>query len=68
MKFKRTAGTVACERLKCVMETDHFECAGGNMAQMKKEILEIIGRYYDLSPESYDIKIVLKSKKRAAND
>ena len=34
----------------------------------KKEILEIIGRYYDLSPESYDIKIVLKSKKRAAND
>ena len=45
-----------------------FECSGGNMAQMKKEILEIIGRYYDLSPESYDIKIVLKSKKRAAND
>lgn len=68
MKFKKTAGTVARERLKCVMETEPFECSGGNMAQMKKEILEIIGRYYDLSPESYDIKIVLKSKKRAAND
>lgn len=68
MKLKRTAGTVACERLKCVMETDPFECSGENMAQMKKEILEIMGRYYDLSPESYDIKIVLKSKKRAAND
>ena len=40
MKFKRTAGTVACERLKCVMETEPFECSGGNMAQMKKEILE----------------------------
>lgn len=68
MKLKRTSGIVACERLKCVMETDPFECSGENMAQMKKEILEIMCRYYDLSPENYDIKIVLKSKKRAAND
>lgn len=68
MRPDKIAGTIARERLKCVMESEPFDCSAENLTQMKKEILEIMGRYFDLSPENYDIKIVLKNKKRATND
>jgi septum formation topological specificity factor MinE len=39
-----------------------FPLEGSPVAEkrMKKEIFEIISRYYEISPEDYEIKVVLK--------
>ena len=40
MRPDKTAGTIARERLKCVMESEPFDCSAENLTQMKKEIIE----------------------------
>lgn len=68
MKLYNAAGIVAKDRLRTIIEAEPLECSVENMTQMKKEVLEIVCRYFDFSPENYDIKIVLKNKKRVVND
>lgn len=67
MKVRRErTGSIAKERLKLMLESEPVECGQDLMAQMKKEISEIVSRYFDVPPDGYEIKVILKqSKKRA---
>lgn len=67
MKVRRErTGSIAKERLKLMLESEPVECGKDMMAQMKKEISEIVSRYFDVPPDGYEIKVILKqSKKRA---
>jgi septum formation topological specificity factor MinE len=51
---------IARERLMLMGETFPFEGSPITARRMKKEIFDIIARYYEISPEDYEIKVVLK--------
>jgi septum formation topological specificity factor MinE len=51
---------VAKERLMLMGETSSFEVTPIMARRMQKEIFEIISRYYEISPDDYEIKVVLK--------
>lgn len=36
------------------------------MMQLKKEISDIVARYFDISPEEYEVKVILKQIKKRA--
>ena len=55
---------VAKERLKLMMEAEPIECRPELMNRMKQEVSEIIGRYIELSPDSYEIKVILKQNRK----
>ena len=55
---------VAKERLKLMMEAEPIECRPELMNRMKQEVSEIIGRYFELSPDSYEIKVILKQNRK----
>ena len=55
---------VAKERLKLMMEAEPIECRPELMNRMKQEVCEIIGRYFELSPDSYEIKVILKQNRK----
>lgn len=58
--------TIARERLKLMVESEPMECSEVEMSRMKKEIADIISRYYEITPENYEIKVVLKQNKKRA--
>lgn len=67
MRFRKTAtDRIARERLRMMVETGSFECSPEQMAQMKKEISEIVSRYVHLEPEEYELRILLKQKQKRA--
>lgn len=68
MKHKRMdgAGTLAKERLKLMVESEPLECTPSAMSRMKKEISDIISRYYEISSDTYEIKVILKPNKKRA--
>ena len=53
-------GSIAKERLKFMENSPNL------MERMKKEISDIISRYYDVSAENYEIKVILKQNKKRA--
>lgn len=57
---------IARERLKLMVESEPMECSEAAMVRMKKEIADIISRYYEITPENYEIKVVLKQQKKRA--
>lgn len=59
-------GSIAKERLKLMLEAEPVECGQDKMAQMKKEISEIVSRYFDVQPDEYEIKVILKQNKKRA--
>jgi septum formation topological specificity factor MinE len=59
MKGNRS-NEIARERLMQMGETFPFEGSTLTARRMKKEIFDIISRYYKISPEDYEIKVVLK--------
>lgn len=59
-------GQLAKERLKLMVESEPLECTPSAMNRMKKEISEIISRYYEISPENYEIKVILQQNKKRA--
>ena len=63
---KEYSNKIAKERLKLMMETEPVECTPEIMAQMKKEIWEIVGRYFEISPDKYEIKVILKQNRKRA--
>lgn len=58
------SNTVAKERLKLMMETEPVECTPELMNRMKKEVSDIIGRYFEISPDTYEIKVILKQNRK----
>lgn len=65
LSLKRT-DSIAKERLKLMVESDPLDGASIQMMQMKKEISEIVSRYYELDPENYEINVTLKQTKKRA--
>lgn len=64
----RTQGSnqIAKERLKLMTEAGVMEASPVAMRRMKKEISAIISRYYDLAPENYEIRVILKQNRKRA--
>lgn len=55
---------VAKERLKLMIEAEPIECTPELMARMKREVSDIIGRYFELSSDAYEIKVILKQNRK----
>lgn len=66
VKYADASNIVAKERLKMMVESEPMECSPSVMSRMKKEISEIISRYYEISPENYEICVILKQNKKRA--
>lgn len=49
-----------------MLEAEPVECGQDKMVQMKKEISEIVSRYFDVQPDEYEIKVILKQNKKRA--
>ena len=49
-----------------MVESDPLDGASIQMMQMKKEISDIVSRYYELDPENYEINVILKQTKKRA--
>lgn len=62
----RYSNSIAKERLKLMIEAEPVECSPEQMSQLKKEVAMVVGKYFDLTPETYEIKIVLKQNKKRA--
>ena len=56
--------SIAKERLKIMMESDTLEYSSKDIAQLKKEISALVGRYFDSPAEMFEIKITLKQNKK----
>lgn len=65
LSMKKT-DSIAKERLKLMVESDPLDGASIQMMQMKKEISDIVSRYYELDPENYEINVILKQTKKRA--
>lgn len=61
-----STGMLAKERLKLMVESEPLECTPSAMMRMKKEISEIIARYYEIAPENYEIRVILQQDKKRA--
>ena len=57
---------IAKERLKLMVDSEPLECSETTMSRMKEEIADIISRYYEIAPDNYEIKVVLKQNKKRA--
>ncbi len=67
MRYRRElSNSIAKERLKLMIESEPVECAPDLMARMKKEISDIVSRYFEINPEKYEIKVILKQTKKRA--
>jgi septum formation topological specificity factor MinE len=51
---------IAKERLKLMVDAAPIETSPVAARRMKKEISDIIARYYEIAPEDYEIRVVLK--------
>ncbi len=58
--------SVAKERLKLMVESEPAECSSRLLDQMKQEIAVIVNRYFELEPDNYEIKVILKQNKKRA--
>ena len=58
--------SIAKERLRFMVDSGDTEGSFDLMNQLKKEISDIVFRYYDINPEEYEIKVVLKQVKKRA--
>jgi septum formation topological specificity factor MinE len=61
---KNNYSTIAKERLKLMMESDSLEYSSKDIAQLKKEISQLVSRYFDSPADMYEIKITLKQNKK----
>lgn len=61
---KEDASYIAKERLKLMMEADTFEYSSNDISRLKKEISALVSRYFDLSPDMFEVRITLKQDKK----
>lgn len=60
---QEASGPIARERLRLMAESAPFENSPDAAKRMKKEISEIISRYFEIAPDNYEIRVVLKQNK-----
>lgn len=56
--------SIAKERLKLMMESDSLESSAVDIAQLKKEMSTLVGRYFDMPADMFEIRITLKQNKK----
>lgn len=61
---KENSSSIAKERLKLMMESDTLEYSANDISRLKKEISNLVSRYFDLSADMFEVRITLKQKKR----
>ena len=65
MMFSRTeSNLIAKERLKHMIESEVLEYPSEDVLQLKKEISALVGRYFNVSADMFEIKITLKQDKK----
>ena len=62
--YKEDSSSIAKERLRLMMESDTLEYSANDISRLKKEISNLVSRYFDLSADMFEVKISLKQKKR----
>ena len=63
---KEDSSSIAKERLKLMMESDTLEYSANDIARLKKEISNLVSRYFDVSAYMFEVKITLKQNKKRA--
>ena len=61
---KNDYSSIAKERLKVMMESDHLEHTPKDIARLKKEISGLVSRYFDIPADAFEVKITLKQDKK----
>ena len=61
---KGDSSSIAKERLKLMMESDALEYSSNDISRLKKEISTLVSRYFDISSDMYEVKIILKQNKK----
>ena len=59
-------GSIAKERLKLMVGSESMDHSPVVITRMKNDIADIIATYYEVSPENYVIKVILKQNKKRA--
>ena len=65
MRTRNLSSIVAKERLLAMVESEAIDASPEVMDCLKREISEIIGRYFDISSDTYEIKVVLKENRNS---
>ena len=63
---RKGSNQIAKERLKLMAEAGVVDASPVALRRMKKEISAIISRYYNLAPENYEIRVILKQNRKRA--
>ncbi len=63
---KENSSSIAKERLKLMMESDTLEYSASDISRLKKEISNLVSRYFDVSADMFEVKITLKQNKKRA--
>lgn len=61
---KEDASCIAKERLKIMMESDTLEYSSNDISRLKKEISNLVSRYFDISADMFEVRITLKQDKK----
>ena len=61
---REDASCIAKERLKLMMESDTLEYSSNDISRLKKEISNLVSRYFDISADMFEVRITLKENKK----
>ncbi len=61
---KDTSGSVAFERLKCMLAEEKVMIDEDTMASIRRDVGDVVLKYVDVEPDNVDIKIILKEYKK----
>ena len=61
---KDSSGTVAFERLRCMLADEKVMLDEDTMASIRRDVGNVILKYVDVEPDNVDIKIILKEYKK----
>ena len=61
---REDASCIAKERLKIMMESDTLEYSSNDISRLKKEISNLVSRYFDISADMFEVRITLKHDKK----
>ena len=61
---KQPSGTIALERLKCILADEKVTIDEETMAAIRRDVGNIVLKYVDVEPDNVDIKIILKEYKK----
>ncbi len=68
-RYTRTSGRIAKARTELTVASDRLDCNQTEMAQMRREVADLLSKYMDLESELFEIRIEIISRtKRGVKD